>query len=36
MAVIADSANTKPARGNVRHAVTLLRAGVEQWESIRD
>jgi hypothetical protein len=36
MAIIARSANTKPARGNLRHAVTLLRAGVEHWESIRD
>ena len=35
MAIIADSVNTKPARGNLRHAVTLLRAGVEHWESIR-
>ena len=36
MAIIADSANAKPARGNLRHAVTLLRAGVEHWESLRD
>jgi hypothetical protein len=36
IAIIADSVNTKPARGNLRHAVTLLRAGVEYWESIRD
>ncbi len=35
MAVIADSVNTKPGRGNVRHAVALLRAGVAHWESIR-
>ena len=36
MAVIADSVNTKPGRGNVRHAAALLRAGVAHWESIRD
>jgi hypothetical protein len=36
MAIIAHSANTKPARGDLRHTVTLLRAGVEHWESIRD
>jgi len=36
MAIIADSVNAKPGRGNVRHSVTLLRAGVEYWESVRD
>ena len=36
MAIIADSVNTRPGRGNVRHAVTLLRAGIAHWESIRD
>ena len=36
MAVIADSVNTKPERGSIEHAVTMLRAGVEHWESIRD
>jgi hypothetical protein len=36
MAIIADSVNTKPAQGNLGHAVTLLRAGVEYWDSTRD
>jgi len=35
MAIITDSVNTKPGHGNVRHSVTLLRAGVEYWESVR-
>jgi hypothetical protein len=36
MAIIADSVNTKPGRGNIEHAVPLLDAGIEYWESIRD
>ena len=36
MAVIADSVNTKPERGSIEHAVTMLRAGKAHWESIRD
>jgi hypothetical protein len=36
MAVIAESVNRKPERGSLEHAVTLLRAGVAHWESIRD
>jgi hypothetical protein len=36
MAVIADSVNAKPERGSIEHAVTMLRAGVAHWESIRD
>lgn len=36
MAIIADSANANPARGDVRHALTLLRAGIEHWKTIRD
>jgi hypothetical protein len=36
MAVIAESVNRKPERGSLEHAVALLRAGVEHWESIRD
>lgn len=36
MAVIADSENEKPERGSLEHALTLLRAGVSHWESIRD
>jgi subtilisin family serine protease len=36
MAVIAESTNQKPERGNLRNALTLLRAGVSHWESIRE
>jgi len=36
MAVIAESDNAIPERGNVEHAVTMLRAGKAHWESIRD
>jgi hypothetical protein len=36
MAVIAESVNRKPERGSLEHAVTLLRAGIDHWESIRD
>jgi hypothetical protein len=36
LAVIADSVNTKPREGELRHAVMLLRAGTEHWESIKD
>jgi hypothetical protein len=36
MAIIAESVNGKPERGSLEHAVTLLRAGVAYWESIRE
>jgi hypothetical protein len=36
LAVTAESINRDPDRGSLVHATTLLRAGVEYWESIRD
>jgi hypothetical protein len=36
MAIIAESVNSKPERGSLEHAVALLRAGIDHWESIRD
>lgn len=36
MAVMAESTNQKPEQGSLEHALTLLRAGVSHWESIRD
>jgi hypothetical protein len=36
MAVIAESENPMSEGGSLEHALTLLRAGVSHWESIRD
>jgi hypothetical protein len=35
MTVIAESDNGSPERGQLEHAVTMLRAGKAHWESIR-
>ena len=36
MAVIAEAVNTSRESSSLKHAVTLLRAGVAHWESIGD
>lgn len=36
MAVIAESSNRKPNRGNLVHALALLQAGASHWKSISD
>ena len=36
MAVIAETINTSPESSSLKHAETLLRAGVAHWESIGD